>query len=234
MNKATNIQKATTRHVGLRVGRTIVAMLAVMSLGVQSASALITSSLDFGSTGSQVTELQTYLATNASIYPSGLVTGYFGSLTQAGVQRFQAAQGIVSSGTPATTGYGRVGPITMARINSLMGSGGQVSGETSPVLSNPIVQYTSTTATFTWATDRPTQGQVYWSTSPLQFNEATGPRQQPYVSGTLALDAGGLQTAHTVMISNLQANTTYYYLVRAVDNVGNMSMIWPSTFHTNQ
>lgn len=234
MNKTINLQKNTS-HTGILSGITMMAIFAVMFLGVQSASAAITSSLDFGSRGSQVTELQTYLATNASIYPSGLITGYFGPLTQAGVQRFQAAQGIVSAGTPETTGYGRVGPQTMARINSLLGSGGgQTSWDTSPSLSNPTVQQSNTTATFTWATNEPTQGQVYWSTSPLQFNEATGPRQQPYVSGTLALDAGGLQTNHTVTVSNLQANTTYHYLVRSVDNVGNMSMIWPSTFRTNQ
>jgi phosphodiesterase/alkaline phosphatase D-like protein len=87
---------------------------------------------------------------------------------------------------------------------------------------------------FTWTTPEPTQGQVYWDNTPLQFNEATGPRQQPYVSGNLALDAGGLQTNHTVTVSNLQANTTYYYLVRGVDNVGNMSMVWPSSFRTSQ
>lgn len=234
MNKTINLQKNASR-ASILSSVTMATMFAVMFLGVQSASAAITSSLDFGSTGSQVTELQTYLATNPSIYPSGLITGYFGPLTQAAVQRFQTAQGIVSDGTPETTGYGRVGPQTMARINILTGyGGGQVSLDTSPTLSNPSVQYTRTTATFTWTTNEPTQGQVYWSNTPIQFDEATGPRQQPYVSGTLALDAGGLQTSHTVMVSNLQANTTYYYLVRGVDNVGNMSMVWPSSFHTNQ
>ncbi len=211
--------------------------LAFSFVAVRNVSAMITSSLDFGSTGTQVTELQTYLATNSSIYPSGLVTGYFGPLTQAGVQRFQATQGIVSSGTPSSTGYGRVGPITMQRINALMGSvgsGDQTFWDVPPILSNSGVQYTSTTATFTWVTNEATQGQVYWSSSPLQMNEATGPRQQPYVSGTLALDAGGFQTNHTVIVSNLQPNTTYYYVIRGVDNVGNMSMIWPSTFRTNQ
>lgn len=215
-------------------GGTMMALLVFSLLGIQSASASITRSLDLGSTGSQVTELQTYLATNASIYPEGLVTGYFGQLTKAAVERFQTTQGIISQGTPATTGYGRVGPQTMARINSLLGSGGsQTSWDTSPILSNPSVQYSNTTATFAWTTNEPTQGQVYWSNTPLQFDEATGPRQQPYVSGTIALDAGGLQTNHTVTVSNLQANTTYYYLVRSVDNVGNMSMIWPSSFRTN-
>lgn len=216
-------------------GGIMVAILLVSFFGIQSVSAAITSSLDIGSTGASVTELQTYLATNASIYPSGLVTGYFGPLTQAAVQRFQAAQGIVSSGSPATTGYGRVGPKTMVALNILMGSGGsQTSWDTVPVLSTPLVQYSNTTATFTWTTNEPTRGQVYWDTTPLRADEATGPRQDPYVSGALALDAGGLQTNHTVTISNLQANTVYYYLVRGIDNGENLTMTWPSSFRTNQ
>lgn len=217
------------------LGGIMTAFLLISFFGIQSVSAALTSSLDIGSTGSNVTELQTYLATNASIYPSGLVTGYFGPLTQAAVQRFQAAQGIVSSGSPSTTGYGRVGPKTMAAINILMGSGGnQTSWDTVPVLSTPLVQYTNTAATFTWATNEVTRGQVYWDTTPLRADEATGPRQDPYVSGALALDAGGLQINHTVTVSNLQANTVYYYLVRGIDSVGNLTMTWPSSFRTNQ
>lgn len=234
MNKTISLQRNISRN-GLLFGVTVTAVLVLSLVGIQSAFAAITSQLDIGDRGSEVTELQTYLARNASIYPEALVTGYFGQLTKAAVERFQTAQGIVSQGTPATTGYGRVGPLTMARINSLLGSGGgQVYGDASPVLSNLDVQKTNTSATFTWTTNELTQGQVYWSDAPLQFNEATGPRQQPYVSGNLALDAGGLLTSHTVTVSNLQANTTYYYLVRGVDNAGNMSMIWPSYVRTNQ
>lgn len=226
---------ARTQRTGVIFGGTILATLVVALFGIQTAQAVITSQLELGDRNAEVTELQTYLAKNASMYPEGLITGYFGQLTKAAVERFQTSQGIVSQGTPATTGYGRVGPQTMARINSLLGSGGQVSwDDVPPILSNASVQYTNTTATFRWTTNEPTQGQVYWSAVPLQFNEATGPRQQPYVSGTLALDAGGLQTSHTVMVSNLQPNTTYYYLVRSVDTVGDMSMIWPSSFRTNQ
>src|SRR3989338_9122749 len=140
------------------------AMLFVSLFGIQAAYAAISRQLDFGSTGSDVIELQTYLATNASIYPSGLITGYFGPLTQAGVQRFQTAQGIVSAGTPETTGYGRVGPQTMARINILLGSGGgQTYWDTVPTLSSPSVQRNSTNATITWTTNEPTQTQVYYN-----------------------------------------------------------------------
>ena len=234
MEKAMNLSRVT--NTGLFFGGAIVLMLIFSFVGMQTTYATLTSQLDLGDSGSQVTELQTYLATNSVIYPSGLVTGYFGQLTKAGIERFQTAQGIISQGTPETTGYGRVGPLTMAKINSLMnytGNTPQPSWDSSPTLSNPTVNYTNTTVTFTWSTNTPTTGQVYWSNSPLQFNEATGPRQQPYVSGNLALDAGGLQTVHTVTISNLQSNTTYYYLVRSVDSMGDMSMIWPSSFHTN-
>src|SRR3989338_8023485 len=231
MNKTINLQNNTSK-TGFRFG--LVAMLAISFLGAQIASAAITTSLDYGDQGSQVTELQTYLATNASIYPSGLVTGYFGPLTQAAVQKFQTAQGIVSSGTPETTGYGRVGPMTMARINSLLGSGGgQTYWDTVPTLSSPSVQRNSTNATITWTTNEPTQGQVYYNTLTLVFNEATGPRQQPYVSGAYSTDNGGL-ISHSITIVNLQPNTTYHFLTRAVDNVGNMSMTWPSSFTTNQ
>ncbi|MEK7643090.1 MAG: fibronectin type III domain-containing protein [Patescibacteria group bacterium] len=231
MNNTIKLQGALRKV--LLSGGTVTATLFISFFGIQTAYAAITNHLDLGATGSEVTQLQTYLATNASIYPSGLITGFFGPLTQAGVQRFQAAQGIVSSGTPETTGYGRVGPTTMARINALMGSGSQVSWDTVPVLSTPQVERTNTTATFTWTTNEPTQGQVYWDTTALRADEATGPRQQPYVSGALALDAGGSQTNHTVTVSNLQPNTLYHYLVRGVDSVGNMSMVWPNTFRTN-
>lgn len=205
-----------------------------LTVGTLAAHAAISSSLDFGATGPQVIELQTYLATNTSIYPEGLVTGYFGPLTQRAVQRFQTAQGIVSSGTPATTGYGRVGPLTAARINALMGSGSNVSWDTVPIMSSIAVQVTNSSVSYSWSTNEVTQGQVYWSTSPIIANEATGPNQQPYVSGTLAVDSEGLRTNHNVTITGLQSNTTYYYLVRVADNGGNVTMMWPpASFRTN-
>jgi len=219
--------------------KTIIAatLLLVSFLGINSAQAALTSYMSLGSTGADVTELQTYLATNASIYPQGLVTGYFGELTQAAVERFQTAQGIISQGKPETTGYGRVGPQTMARINALLGSSyqnnnNQVFWDTVPVLSSHYVQTSKNSATISWTTNEPTQGQVYYDTVPLIANEATGPSQQPYVSGAYAVDSGG-QTSHSITVQNLQANTTYYYLIRSIDSVGNMSMIWPTSFRTN-
>jgi putative peptidoglycan binding protein len=72
--------------------------------------------LSLGSTGTDVANLQGFLAQNPLIYPEGTVTAYFGTLTQDAVQRWQSVYGIVSSGSPATTGYGVVGPRTRAAI----------------------------------------------------------------------------------------------------------------------
>lgn len=210
-----------------------IAIMLFAFFGINRAHAMITSTLDLGSQGPQVTELQTYLATNASIYPSGLITGFFGSLTQAAVQRFQAAQGIVSSGSPETTGYGRVGPQTMNRINALNSAGGIVSWDTSPIISVPNVQYTNNSATFSWVTNEPTQGQLYYDSIPLTLVEESAPRQSAYVSGRQVIDQNGFQTSHTITINNLQPNTFYYYLTRAVDVGGNTSLVWPSSFRTN-
>ncbi len=212
----------------------VAVLLLASFFAVQNAHAMITSSLDLGSTGSQVTELQTFLSSNPAQYPSGLVTGFFGPLTEGGVQKFQVAQGIASSGTPASTGYGRVGPTTMARINGLNG-GGVVSnaGDTVPVMSGVSLSHTDTTATYSWSTNEATTGQVYWSTSLIQSDEATGPHQTPYISGTLALDAGGMQNNHTVTVSNMQSNTVYYYVVRSIDTGGNITMTLPIAFRTN-
>ena len=217
-----------------KINTGIISAIAISLLSVSVASAAITSSLQLGSSGPQVTELQTYLATDTNIYPQGLVTGYFGSLTQAAVQRFQAAQGIVSSGTPSTTGYGRVGPLTMARINALnTGAGNQTSWDPVPFLSTPAVSITNNSATISWTTNEATIGQVYYDIVPLISNEATGPRQQPFVSGTQVVINGGYQLAHTATLTNLQPNTTYYFLARGVDSGANMSMTWPSSFRTS-
>lgn len=72
-----------------------------------------------GLSGSDVSALQSFLAADRSVYPESTVSGYFGALTQAAVQRFQVKHGIVNSGSPDSTGYGVVGPATRAAIVAL-------------------------------------------------------------------------------------------------------------------
>lgn len=75
-----------------------------------------TRTMQLGSRGADVSELQEFLAQDPTVYPEALVTGYFGQLTVNAVQRWQAIHGVVTSGTPLTTGYGVVGPKTRAEI----------------------------------------------------------------------------------------------------------------------
>ncbi len=75
--------------------------------------------LQRGSFGSEVTQLQLVLKSDPTLYPEGLVTGYFGVLTERAVQRFQIRYNIVTSGTPDPAGFGVVGPLTRAKLNEV-------------------------------------------------------------------------------------------------------------------
>lgn len=69
-------------------------------------------------TAQEVTALQKFLAQDPTLYPEMTISGYYGTLTEAAVQRFQVRYGIVQAGNYQSTGYGRVGPKTRAAIAS--------------------------------------------------------------------------------------------------------------------
>lgn len=75
----------------------------------QELPVLFAQTLQLGSTGDQVKELQTFLKQFPSIYPEGLVTGYFGPLTEKAVKRFQKELEIDMMRI--------IGPMTRARLN---------------------------------------------------------------------------------------------------------------------
>ena len=74
--------------------------------------------LDYGDEGEDVRDLQTVLKYEGYFPANHAGSTYYLELTQRGVQQYQAAHGIVSTGTPETTGYGRVGAKTRAHINN--------------------------------------------------------------------------------------------------------------------
>lgn len=84
-------------------------------------SAIFVKTLRMGIQNDDTKRLQKLLASDVSIYPKGLITGYFGQLTENAVQRFQAKYNVVSSGTPETTGYGLVGPKTRMKLQEIFG-----------------------------------------------------------------------------------------------------------------
>ncbi len=87
--------------------------------GTTTSTSCFTMTLRRGMENDEIMSLQQKLKMDSTIYPEGLTTGYFGPLTEAAVQKFQVKYGIVSEGTPETTGYGLVGPKTRAKLNEL-------------------------------------------------------------------------------------------------------------------
>lgn len=88
-----------------------------VSAGISIArSYVFTVPLYFGKRGAAVSELQKFLAQDPALYPEGLVTGYFGSLTELAVRRFQKRYGLAQEGDPA---FGFVGPKTRAKLNTI-------------------------------------------------------------------------------------------------------------------
>lgn len=77
----------------------------------------ISGDLREGDDNEDVSNLQRFLDAHTSVYPEGPVTGYYGSLTERAIQRFQEEHNIVATGTPETTGFGFLGPRTREEIN---------------------------------------------------------------------------------------------------------------------
>jgi len=183
----------------------------------KASAALLTQQLDFGMTNSDVTSLQTFLAINTTIYPEGIVSGYFGSLTRSAVSRFQTANGLPS--------VGRVGPLTLATINSQMGGvvtnpepTGDVSG---PIMYPEAISLSTNSATISWTTNESARGRImYSSTWPFLYSTA------PSVS------ASGFGSTANLTVTNLQSKATYYYVLESIDSVGNFSWTTGKTFTT--
>ncbi len=80
------------------------------TLGDIKATLKLASQLRAGASGEDVRLLQTVLAANPDVYPEGLITGYYGALTEKAVRRFQKLNGLDQVGI--------VGPKTLAKINN--------------------------------------------------------------------------------------------------------------------
>jgi peptidoglycan hydrolase-like protein with peptidoglycan-binding domain len=72
---------------------------------------------DIGGPG-PISRLQEFLKASGDY--SREITGYYGPVTTAAVQKWQARHGLVSSGSPESNGYGAVGPRTRAAMRGAM------------------------------------------------------------------------------------------------------------------
>ena len=192
--------------------------LALAAFALPASAALLTQQLDVGDSNADVTSLQTFLAMNSTIYPEGLVTGFYGPLTEAAVERFQTANGIDP--------VGRVGPITLAAINAQMGGvsttpssttegAGKVTnyGSAQPTLSNITVSTSPNTAVITWTSSVPATARVMYSTT-WPFS---------YVTAPSVTSTSTLSNAQSVTLTGLQTGTTYYYTVESLDPQGDFT-----------
>ncbi len=68
--------------------------------------------LRLGMTSDEVKALQEILAADPDVYPEGLITGFYGPLTEKAVKKFQLKHGLEQ--------VGEVGPKTRARLNALL------------------------------------------------------------------------------------------------------------------
>lgn len=64
----------------------------------QTVTATESTSLKIGSSGTSVRDLQTILKTDPTVYPQGLVTGYYGLATQQAIKNLQAKYGLPQTG----------------------------------------------------------------------------------------------------------------------------------------
>ena len=183
--------------------------------------------LTIGSRGTAVRNLQTFLATDTSIYPEGLVTGYYGSLTAAAVKRFQCRHSIVCAGSVSSTGYGSVGPLTLAKlqvVGGLTGVGGpEIGADVHAPIRGPEAVSTSTpfSATISWNTNEPARHRVYYSTF-FPFNYGLAPS---------AFDAT-VDANASIILTGLAPNTLYFYAMESTDLSGNIMWSSVNTFRT--
>ena len=195
--------------------------------------------LRLGVRGDEVTQLQEFLKQFPDIYPQGLVTGYFGPLTESAVKKFQEKNKIESIGV--------VGPKTISKLNELITEGAGKSDIIPPgLLIVPVVQTRigtttpSATATPTISTSSPqaSSGQATTTpatatTTPAGTTPATpatsaNPATPTSVSGgptvsatpaAPAVPASAATTTATTASTTIQAPTNLVGTVSATANV---------------
>lgn len=207
---------------------TIAVAIIALSIPAATFAQTLSRQLEMGSTGSDVSALQTFLAQDNTLYPQGLVTSYYGFLTKAAVSNFQTRNGI--------SAVGRVGPATLPVLNYQMSQGMNTSGGSSqnlqaPVITSVSINTNSSNASVSWNTNESATGIVYYSTSPLVLTEYFN--SVGVSGGNSVMTDMNLRTSQNVSVQNLQNNTLYYYMIYTTDQSGNVSVTWPSTFRTN-
>ena len=202
------------------VGVATLAILISAPVSVFAADAL-TRPLHTGVSGADVGTLQTYMATDSTMYPQGIVSNYFGTLTKKAVAIFQGRNGL--------TADGYIGSASLPIFNAaIAGTSTNSTDVDRTIISNVSLAVARNSVVVNWNTNESTKGVVYYSTSPLSL----GSDDYVQISGNTAMTDTNLRTSQAVSVQNLQTNTTYYYTVVSTDQAGNLALTWPEAFTT--
>ncbi|MHB8710061.1 MAG: peptidoglycan-binding domain-containing protein [Minisyncoccota bacterium] len=111
---AFGVDNATIANVQAALNGTAATSTSTASTTSTTSNSTITANmignLHLGDDGEQVKYLQVLLAADPSIYPQGLISGYYGALTEAAVKRFQRKHDLED--------VGFIGPQTLRNIES--------------------------------------------------------------------------------------------------------------------
>lgn len=222
MNKILNHVR-TSKSFIITSGLITAALFVVVIPSISNADVLYRQ-LQVGSSGADVSTVQTFLAQDPSLYPQGLVTGYFGGLTKTAVANFQGANNLPM--------VGRVGPSTLPVLNAAIAAGMDVGiNIPSPIItSSGVSNIARNSASINWYTNENAKGVVYYSTSPLSLTDHSNSVD---VSGNTVMTDANYNTNQSVSLQNLLPNTTYYYLAYVTGQTGRVSVTWPAAFTTS-
>lgn len=157
-------------------------------------------------TGGEVSKLQQFL-TKTGHYTYGKPTGYFGPATQMAVQAWQKTNGVVSNGSPETTGFGVTGPSTRSAMARSCTS-------TYTPTNRPVVDVQKPTCTIKTSDKNPNVGEKFtitWTTDNISnpaFNEGmkAGGSYNVDKQGKLSFEMSSAYTATFGISEQLDVN----------------------------
>ncbi|TSC70808.1 MAG: g-D-glutamyl-meso-diaminopimelate peptidase [Parcubacteria group bacterium Gr01-1014_46] len=176
-----------------------------------------TPSLRLGSRGDAVKVLQSQLSKVPNIYPEGLITGYFGTLTERAIKKLQGENGLEVVGI--------VGPKTRELLNKIS------KNSLFAMATNYIV--TPQLFVIESSSNSPTRGYVFWTANKNVKSEFWYSNTTPVASTSPAnFFVNNLSFTHSVNLPGLSTSTTYYYMIKITDERGNSATSTERNFTT--
>lgn len=124
-----SITSTTPQDVRAGILSRALGKLAQFAIELRALDGATTIHLKLGDRGTGVMALQMTLKADATLYPSGLVTGYFGTMTEEAVRAFQTRYGLAVNG--------QVDSVTLAKLIQIFGTSASGIGTNSPIGGEP-------------------------------------------------------------------------------------------------